>query len=192
MQTANRIALKEWAAVCAALDSGEQILLLRKGGIDEGPAGFRPEHDQFWLLPTDFHQAAEGLSATGQALLEQSRQQLAEGTLRVAHYATVHDVLWVGDERRLESLAQEHVWSADAVQRRFHYRSPGLHLLVVRVYRLDEAWELADSPDIAGCRSWVDLGQELSTKGATPVLDSQQFAERCVAIHEALEASTAR
>ncbi len=51
------MALKEWAAVCQALAVGRQTILLRKGGIAEGPGGFRAEHDAFWLLPTYFHEA---------------------------------------------------------------------------------------------------------------------------------------
>ncbi len=46
------VAFKEWADVCAALLDGRQSLILRKGGIEEGPGGFRPEHAAFWLYPT--------------------------------------------------------------------------------------------------------------------------------------------
>ncbi len=49
-----RTAFKEWAAVCAALSAGRQTVILRKGGIAEGPGGFQPEHGEFWLLPTRF------------------------------------------------------------------------------------------------------------------------------------------
>src|SRR6187399_1619699 len=57
------IAFKEWAAVCEALAAGRQTIILRKGGIHEGREGFRVEHRQFWLYPTNFHQAADGLTA---------------------------------------------------------------------------------------------------------------------------------
>ena len=55
------IAFKEWAGVCAALAEGRQSLIVRKGGIAEGPRGFAPEHDVFWLYPTQVHQAEQGL-----------------------------------------------------------------------------------------------------------------------------------
>ena len=35
------IAFKEWAGVCAALAEGRQSLIVRKGGIAEGPARVR-------------------------------------------------------------------------------------------------------------------------------------------------------
>ena len=44
------IAFKEWAGVCQALGDGRQTIIVRKGGIDEGPAGFRPEHRGFLAL----------------------------------------------------------------------------------------------------------------------------------------------
>src|SRR4051794_5706629 len=54
-------AFKEWSGVCQALGDGRQSLILRKGGIAEGPAGFVPEHEVFWLYPTRVHQAQQGL-----------------------------------------------------------------------------------------------------------------------------------
>ncbi|SVB17570.1 uncharacterized protein METZ01_LOCUS170424, partial [marine metagenome] len=38
-------AFKEWGVVVEALGRGEQIVILRKGGIAEGDSGFRAEHD---------------------------------------------------------------------------------------------------------------------------------------------------
>ena len=46
--------------VVEALGLGEQIVILRKGGIAEGEAG-SGEHERFWLFPTRFHQQAEGV-----------------------------------------------------------------------------------------------------------------------------------
>ena len=40
-------ALKEWAAVCQALSTGRQIVLLRKGGIHEAAGEFELDHRQF-------------------------------------------------------------------------------------------------------------------------------------------------
>ena len=70
MRTENSIALKEWAAVCLALSDGRQSLLLRKGGIAEGRGGFRMEHDEFWLFPTQFHQSPEQLTPGTSDLLD--------------------------------------------------------------------------------------------------------------------------
>src|SRR5687767_8620791 len=50
------VALKEWAVVCRALESGAQMILLRKGGIYEAAGEFELEHRQFLLFPTYLHQ----------------------------------------------------------------------------------------------------------------------------------------
>ena len=47
------VALKEWAALVAALGEGKQTVLLRKGGIREGP--FKAPASSFYLFPTSFH-----------------------------------------------------------------------------------------------------------------------------------------
>ena len=39
--------LREWAVIVEALGQGEQILILRKGGIAEGRGGFQAEHERF-------------------------------------------------------------------------------------------------------------------------------------------------
>ncbi|MDA7629137.1 DUF1802 family protein, partial [Verrucomicrobia bacterium] len=49
-------AFKEWRVVVDALGRGDQIVIMRKGGIDEGENGFEIKHHQFWLFPTLFHQ----------------------------------------------------------------------------------------------------------------------------------------
>jgi hypothetical protein len=50
------IGFKEWSLVCGALGSGEQSIILRKGGIAEGRSGFSFQHREFFLFPTFFHE----------------------------------------------------------------------------------------------------------------------------------------
>lgn len=50
------VALKEWHATIAGLESGRQILLLRKGGLLDPEGSFALEYSRFWLAPTRFHQ----------------------------------------------------------------------------------------------------------------------------------------
>ena len=49
-------ALKEWATVIKALESGDQTVILRKGGILETDSGFTVENEKFFLFPTFEHQ----------------------------------------------------------------------------------------------------------------------------------------
>ena len=50
----NHTALKEWSNVIESLGRGEQIILIRKGGIADPHFGI--EADRFYLYPTYFHQ----------------------------------------------------------------------------------------------------------------------------------------
>src|SRR6478672_9678911 len=54
--TSLSVALKEWATVCHALETGRQMLLLRKGGIYEAAGEFELENREFLLFPTYLHQ----------------------------------------------------------------------------------------------------------------------------------------
>ena len=53
---AEQKALKEWAAVCRALEEGRQSVLLRKGGIIEETRDFALVERRFLLFPTYEHQ----------------------------------------------------------------------------------------------------------------------------------------
>lgn len=188
MKSANRFAFKEWAVVCAALAEGRQALILRKGGIHEGRDGFHVRHPEFWLFPTYLHQAADSLVEPARPLMETvSRERPPDGTVRLGHYALVADVFEVHDTGRLQALAGEHILSERSVAARFAYREPGLFVLALRIYRAPRVHELADRPHFAGCRSWVDLSEELPTTGAQAVLDDNAFHARLQAIRAALD-----
>jgi hypothetical protein len=184
------IAFKEWAAIDIALGDGLQTLIVRKGGIHEGRDGFRVAYGEFWIFPTYVHEVAGGLERDASWLLARAEaERPAAGMLRLAHYAVVHDVFEIHDELLLPRLAGEHVWSAQTVGERFHYRQPGLFVLVVRVYAAPEAHVIPDSPHFAGCRSWVELPVELSTARLAPVLSDDEFARRRTRIGETVHAA---
>lgn len=187
MESASNIAFKEWAVVCAALGSGRQTIILRKGGIDEGRDGFRVNHGEFWLLPTRFHQDPTQLVPDARPLWEQTQSnQPVPGQFLVDLFATVHSVFEVRDEATLERLNGLHILSLDTLHQRYHYRRPGLFVLTVRTYRVPKAYQVADSPYIAGCKSWVELPEQFSTAGAAPVLDDATFDQQVRQIEEQL------
>jgi len=182
---ATNAALKEWAIVCQALEDGRQTLLIRKGGIQEVKDGFEVTHRNFWLFPTYVHQKATDLAPTVHA--EFKAIQAAgppPGILPIRLYAEVQDVVRVGDLERLRHLADQHVLSWDCVAARFHYRNkPGVHLLVVRIYRRPEAFLLPQKTWYDGCVSWVDLDHTIDPDGCRPVLSDAEFALRAADIH---------
>ncbi|HVK16630.1 MAG TPA: DUF1802 family protein [Fimbriiglobus sp.] len=166
------VAFKEWAAVCRALAEGRQGVILRKGGIAEVGGEFRPEHDRFWLYPTYFHeQQRTGLKPEFLPLIDAAEvDRPPAGELRLTHFVEVSDVRFV--DRLEDALALDplHVWSEEMVRQRFHYRTPGLYILNVRVYRARTPVELTEDPAYAGCKTWVELDRDVEEQPADPVL----------------------
>lgn len=167
-------AFKEWAVICHALAKGEQGLILRKGGIAENNDQFTLEHRRFWLYPTYTHQRPEDLSAEGQkALSDVMAGRPPAGALRLSHWADTTGIYRIRELVPAQMLGHLHWWSDAAVEKRFHYREPGLYLLAVRIYRIPHAHEVPDKPEYEGCRSWVPLDAPLSTEGSTPVMSDR-------------------
>lgn len=165
----NRFALKEWEPVCDRLGRGADVLVLRKGGLLE--TGFHVDHREFFLFPTRFHAKGE--------------EPPARVDLR--WYARVEDDLPVTElsvARRLEGL---HAVPWEDVERRFHYgKQPGLHAIVLRTWRLERPPAVEDARAYDGCRSWVELRDELPVGEALPALDEAAFDARRNAVREAL------
>jgi hypothetical protein len=183
-----RHALKEWAVICRALAEGRQALILRKGGIAEKTGDFEVEQTRFWLYPTYVHQQASGIKEEARPLLEQvEAERPPAGTIRLTHFAEVAGVYHVHDLASALKLHELHLCPPETVAQRFAYRSPGLYVLPVRVYRAAEAVELPETAHYAGCRSWVELEQELPTDGATAVLTNQSFRDLLQTLDRLLE-----
>jgi hypothetical protein len=181
------LAFKEWAAVCAALAAGRQTIILRKGGIHEGPGGFQPRFPAFWLYPTNFHQGAVALTPDAADCIQMAQaEQPPASTIRLHHLAVVKEVIELNQETTALALAGLHIWSQDTVRQRFHYRRPGQFVLLVRVYRALRPHAIAESPEFAGCKTWVQLPGALALESPQPVLTTESFAEAAAAVHRAV------
>lgn len=176
------IAFKEWAGVCSALESGGQSLILRKGGIAEGPRGFVPEHRAFWLYPTYLHQAQQGLKQGVTA-----PEPVDPETFSPRALAIVEHLALIEDLDRLEALDGLHVWTLETLIQRFQYRRPGLWLLGVRVYRTELPAPIAVTPEHEGCKTWVPIEPAISTEGLSPVVGEAEFRQAMRTIETILQ-----
>ena len=183
------VAFKEWAVIVDALGSGRQIVILRKGGISEGRRGFQVEHAEFFLFPTLVHQQRDSVLPPAQAHFDAEGALQADATrVRLQYFA--HVVSW----RRLDSLLAverlrgQHIWRDEVVAKRFEWgKERNIYALAVRVFQLPAPFELPVLPAFAGCKSWIDLEQEISTEAATPVLSKEAFNEKLNQFHAALD-----
>jgi hypothetical protein len=184
-----RIGFKEWAVVVDALGAGQQILILRKGGISEGRRGFQVEHAEFLLFPTFFHQQREAVTPEWQVRYDQLAEAARDPSrVRVEWFA--HVVSW----RRLESLASverlkgQHIWDEALIGKRFDWGvEKNIHALAVRVFRLPAPLDLPLLESYGGCKSWINLEDDVPTDGATPVLSKEEFNDKLNQFHAGLD-----
>lgn len=184
------VTFKEWAVVVDALGQGEQIIILRKGGISEGRGGFQVEHPKFLFWPTLFHQQRDNVIASAQQRFDQIAPDLpSPEVVRLEYCAEV--VHW----ERLDSLetAQrlqgQHIWRDEVIAERFDWgRQKAIFAMAVRVSRLPQRIELPVRPEYGGCKSWIELVEDVATDGAKPVLDEAAFAEKLERFKRTLEA----
>jgi hypothetical protein len=184
-----RFAFKEWGIVVDALGSGEQILILRKGGVSEGRRGFQVDYSEFLLYPTHFHEQRNLVTAGAQERFDQLALSHPEAEhVRLEYVA--HVVSW----RRIESLETaerlrgQHIWRDEVIAQRFEWgNDQNIYALAVRVFRLPQPIALPVLPGFSGCKSWIDLEQEIDTEGAKPVLDKEAFNEKLNQCHAALD-----
>lgn len=197
MTAALAIALKEWALVCDLLIAGEQIALLRKGGIHEPHRGaFTLEHETFLLYPNAEHQSAPLVQPHYRHLLAGSAHVPREdGEVIVPGYCRVTDAVPLADPSRVHALAAQTCWTDSFFEQRLAYKPERPTLLVlVRVYRFPTPVRLPYRKMYAGCRSWVPLQDEVDavTIGAAlPALDDAAYAARRLAALDAVGAVAA-
>lgn len=172
-------AFKEWSPIVEALGSGEQLLILRKGGIAEKRGGFDAARaGRFWLFPTRFHAQAE---KTKPAAARFFSDPSVDGTVTLRYFADIAGHVFLSDWTSVASLDPHHLWTEAAVREKFDWSTPpGLHAFVVRVHRLTAPLTVPTTPDMGGCKSWIDLPYSPADYASTPVLDDQTFAQRSI------------
>lgn len=179
MEARSNIAFKEWAVVVDALGSGEQVVILRKGGIREQRGQFEVDHREFWLFPTQFHEAEQSVIPSKRPALREIAAAASPTAVDIQYYAVADPVLQITEAAALRRLQGRHIWTEQVLQDRFQFgREPGLYALVTRVYRLPAPERFAVRPEYGGCKSWIELERALETHKLTPVLSDTEFNSR--------------
>lgn len=165
--------LKEWSSIVAALESGEQCVLLRKGGILDTPSGFHIQSRRFWLYPTWEHQSIQNIRDAFRHHLEQARP--VEGTNTISSYAEVVGEADVDSDDIIQNLESFHIWSREYVdtRRRWQPQRP-LKAILLKVFK-SQPVTIPVLDEYAGCRSWLEAEQEIN--GGVPVLGDNQISD---------------
>jgi hypothetical protein len=183
------VGLKEWAVAVRALDAGEQVLILRKGGISEERKEFLVEHEEFFLYPTYEHQQRgqmqEGFHDELARTLAAPRS--ADRVL-ITNWARVAASYPVTDEATADALAAHTLWTPEYIRERLHWRpKKPLYAIVLRVGRLREPRAIPYRPEYGGCKSWLALDEGLTGVVVDPVLDDAAFGRAAAPLHALLQ-----
>ncbi len=174
------IALREWAVAVEALASGRQVIVLRKGGIAEETKEFMVESPSFYLFPSYEHQKPHLMKEESREAVVRTQEEASAhpDTVKIAYYAEVEHDLEVTDEETLGRLDKLHVWTQDYAAERLKWKkTKPLHVLVLRVYVLEEPVWLPVDDSYGGCKSWLRI-PSIHTSAMRPVLSDDKFAAK--------------
>jgi hypothetical protein len=168
----NHIALKEWNSVIAALGSGEQFILIRKGGIAD--AAFGLEANRFYLFPTNFHEGG------GQS----------PSPVPITHWCEVVRTWQVRDLDTLLRLEPLVLFDRATLEQRVRFRpDQAIYVIAVRTFELRKPANVEMKEDYGGCRSWISVDEEIDVDGSRPVLSDSDLRARIETVDALLAAA---
>jgi hypothetical protein len=168
----NHTALKEWSNVVAGLGRGEQILLVRKGGIAD--PSFGVEAERFYLYPTYFHQG----------------ESEARRSVTITHWCEVVRTWTIANAAQLEQLAPLVVLPQDTLLTRFRFRpDQALYVIAVRAWELARPVEIDYREEYGGCRSWISVDDEIDVDGSRPVVTEAELTAKIESVDAVLTAA---
>jgi hypothetical protein len=168
----NHTALKEWSNVVAALAKGEQVILIRKGGIAD--PSFGVEAERFYLYPTYFHQG----------------ESEARPSVTVTHWCEVVQTWSVRNAAMLDALEPLVVMPRETLDARYNFRpDQALYVIAVRTWQLAEPAEVRHRDEYSGCRSWISVDEEIDVEGSWPVISDALLQAKLDAIETLLAAA---
>ena len=169
---ANHTALKEWSNVIESLGRGEQIILIRKGGIADPSFGL--EAQQFYLYPTYFHQGESD----------------ARPVVSITHWCEAVRTWELRDLDLLYRLEPQVVMPRATLEARYRFRpDQALHVIGLRTWALPRPFEATFHEQYGGCRSWVSLEDEIDVEGSRSVLAPAQLEAKLQSVDALLTAA---
>ncbi|HVT43982.1 MAG TPA: DUF1802 family protein [Thermoanaerobaculia bacterium] len=178
MKLPNHTALKEWASVISALGAGDQVVLLRKGGIADPTFGI--EADRFYLFPTFLHQKERQFKPSFvRHFLGTDRADENPEHVPIELWCEVAAVFRVRELGLLHQVEPFVIFERDTIEERFRFRPDQLvHVIAVRAFRLPHPVEVINRSEYAGCRSWISVDESIDVDGSVPVLPDSELEQR--------------
>ncbi len=169
-------ALKEWDIAVKALEKGNTILLLRKGGIKEVSGQFKVHHNPILLYPTYEHQKPHLLKSAYANLVTTVSSGWHPETITINSWAEITTIFQVKKLLAIKQLYPYHIWTENFVEERFNWKNnQPLFVLLLRVFLLPESVVIPYHPIYGGCRSWIQLNDNISLVKSYPVISEQNY-----------------
>jgi hypothetical protein len=180
-------ALKEWAIAVEALERGETIVLLRKGGIRERGGKFTIDRDRVLLYPTYEHQKPELLKPEYARKVTPVESGWHPETVRIGSWAQITDILPASDRAAVSALLPYHIWTDRLTEDRLKWKpQQPLYVLLLRVFRLAQVRQIPYREAYGGCRSWIELTDAIAIADSSPVLTEAEYRSRSQAVRDRL------
>lgn len=175
-----------------ALLTGEQIIDVRKGGLQEDGRHFGVRANRLWLYPTAEHQRPELLKPAYRHTVALSPGSRVGEPIRLEGWADVVGVASLSEPEQLTALDSKFIWEHDYAESRLKWkkRDP-LWVLALRVHRLEEPVVVPWHDDYGGCTSWIDLDglpADPAELPSEPALSDTAFGGRLKGVADALPA----
>ena len=156
---------------------GKQILIVRKGGIHQDDKEFRIIHPNFLLFPTYEHQKLDLLKSPVHQDSITPLEDVPNGNeVHFKYWLQVTNIYELRDSETLSKISPFHHWTEDYVKSRFHWRpSQPLTLALLRLFKLENETSVPLTPEFSGCKSWVELDQNIPVVSAQPVLSDDEY-----------------
>ncbi|MEM1171659.1 MAG: DUF1802 family protein [Cyanobacteria bacterium P01_H01_bin.35] len=169
-------ALKEWNVAVNALENGNTIMLLRKGGIREQKGSFTVTHKQVLLYPTFEHQQPNLLKPEYANQVQIVDSGWHPEKIQISSFAEITNVLPVRDNSILNKLFFYHIWNEKFVSDRLKWKpQQKLYVLLLRIYKLEKVYEIFYRPEYGSCRSWIELAIPINITNLVPVLNDDNY-----------------
>ena len=175
-----QMALKEWAVTVGAMAKGDQVLLMRKGGIHEDGKDFRVIHREFLFYPTYLHQKENLIQPAYQPALRRMLEQPQDpDKISFGYWAKAEEVLEISDQKKVDDLEPHYIWTTAYAQSKLHWKPMlPLSVLLLRVYELEQPVTVPYLPEYGGCTSWVEVLSDVNLGKMAAVLDDAEFQRR--------------
>ena len=178
----SQIAFKEWAVTVNALAQGQQVLLLRKGGIHEVTKDFRIAHPEFLLYPTYEHQNEDLLKPSSQSLFQETLTDSSPaGTVTFSYWAQVTETIKVAELEKVQELSNYHIWTNEYTEARLRWKPMvPLSIMLLRVFKLEAPVNIPWIKEYGGCTSWVEIMPKVNLGQLTPAMNDSDY-QNCIA-----------